>query len=62
VRRYGPAGGMERYVSHGNNNVHLEANQLSRKGGKSIRFPICKTAFNNNVFSFNVSELTQSLL
>ena len=61
-RAGGLLGGTGRIISRGNDAVHLETNQLRGEFRKSIYVPFCRSILNDNVFTFDVTKLAQSLV
>ena len=45
--------------SASDDNVRIEAYQLSTEAGKSIILPLRKAVFNNNIMSFDVAKITK---
>jgi len=52
-------GRQARWRARRDDNVDLERNQLGRKTGKPVGFPLSKSRFKGDVLSFQVAQLAQ---
>jgi hypothetical protein len=53
---------VDRGPSDRNDDIEFQRNELSRKSRKSVEFAFCKSVFNSEVLTFDVTQVPKALM